>query len=54
MRTGLASLSLNSFPKITFAFGGRRRIAVEQSVGAGWRAAGTSSIQIRHIPGGAR
>jgi hypothetical protein len=54
MRTGFESLSRNSFPKMTFALGGRRRIAVEQSVGAGWRAAGTSSIQMRHIPGGGR
>jgi hypothetical protein len=35
IRTGARSLSLSSFPKTTFALGGRRRIAVEQSVGAG-------------------
>jgi hypothetical protein len=35
IRAGARSLSFNSFPKTTFALGGRRRIAVEQSVGAG-------------------
>jgi len=29
-------------------------MAVAQSVGAGWRLAGTLSTQIRHIPGGGR
>jgi hypothetical protein len=40
--------------KITRALGGRLRTALAQSVGAGWRAAGTLSIQIRHIPFGGR
>lgn len=46
--------SPTSFPNTTLALGGRRRMAVEQSVGAGCRAAGTPSIQIRHMPGGGR
>jgi hypothetical protein len=41
-------------PNTTCAFAGRRRTAVAQSVGAGWRSAGTPSIQMRHIPGGGR
>lgn len=48
----VARLPRSSCPKITRAFGGRRRIAVAQSVGAGCRPAGTPSIQMRHIPGG--
>ena len=39
-------------PNTTRALGGRLRIAVVQSVGAGWRVAGTLSTQIRHMPGG--
>ena len=41
-------------PKTTLAFAGRRRTAVAQSVGAGWRSGGTPSIQMRHMPGGGR
>ena len=40
--------------KMTRALGGLFRIAVAQSVGAGCRAAGTLSTQIRHMPGGGR
>jgi hypothetical protein len=50
-RGGIAFLSFGlSGPKTTRALGGRLRMAVVQSVGAGWRAAGTLSTQIRHIP----
>ena len=40
--------------KTTRALGGRFRIAVAQSVGAGCRAAGTLSTQMRHMPAGGR
>ena len=40
--------------KITRALGGRLRIAVAQSVGAGCRFAGTLSSQMRHMPAGGR
>jgi hypothetical protein len=43
-----------SSPKITRPFVGRFLMAVGQSVAAGCCAAGTPSIQIRHIPFGGR
>lgn len=43
-----------SSPKITRAFGGRRRTAVEQSVGAGCCPGGTPFSQMRHMPRGGR
>jgi hypothetical protein len=49
---GVATLADGWSPNTTCAFAGRRRTAVAQSVGAGWRSAGTPSIQMRHMPAG--